>query len=66
MNLYGKYQITETEHERRKKQMESVDGSCGLSGVDFTNSSDNLFYQMWVDGDLTFEELISFLEREPS
>ncbi len=55
--LYGKYQITADERERRRKGFRYATATMVLEGADYTNSPDNPLYEAWIEGNLTFAEL---------
>ena len=60
---YGKYQISGEEKERRRRSVAYATGSMELEGADYSNSPDNALYEAWVNGDLTYDELMSKLDE---
>lgn len=55
--VVGKHQITIAEQNRRRGIVVSATASLELEGADFSNTPDNVHYDAWVNGDLTYEEL---------
>lgn len=55
--FFGKYQISSEERERRRCIVLSATASLELEGSNFSNTPDNVHYESWVNGDLTYEEL---------
>jgi hypothetical protein len=54
---YGKYQISGEEKERRRRSVAYATGSMELEGADFSNTPDNVHYEAWINGNLTYDEL---------
>lgn len=59
----GKHQISVAEQNRRRRSVAYATGSMELEGADYSNSPDNALYDAWVNGDLTYDELMSKLDE---
>lgn len=54
---YGKYQISGEEKERRRRVVANATASLELEGANFSNTPDNVHYEAWINGNLTYDEL---------